>query len=156
MKKRAVLTTSAAFLAMLVIAGVALGVSHQAGFTLRSSLDANQQVPPQAVKAPKAKATFTGTLTTLSDGRGKLTWSLSYSNLSSPATKGLLVIPQYKTKPAAVVEFCRGCKAHATGLVTPLPIRVAKALTTRAAWVSVRTKRNPKGEIRGRIVITRS
>jgi hypothetical protein len=152
MKKRALLTITVASAALLATAGIALGTSL-AGYTLRSTLDAKNQVPAQVVKAPKAKATFTGTLTRLKDGRGKLTWTLNYSDLSSTATKGLLFIPKSAKLPATAVQFCAGCKSHASGVVMPLPARVASALETRTGWVSIRTKRNPKGEIRGRLVV---
>jgi hypothetical protein len=131
---------------------VALGASLS-GTKLSSTLTPAQQVPPQAVKAPQARATFAATLTRIANGRGKLTWRLSYAHLSSPVTKAFIDVPRTSSKPEVVVQFCGACTAGASGVVMPLPLRVANALESRSGWVSIRTKRNPKGEIRGRLVV---
>jgi hypothetical protein len=136
----------------LLLSTVAVGASTPS-FSLRSTLTAKQQIPKQVVKAPNARASFSATLIRARNGRGTLRWNLAYSRLTSRVTKALLIVPQVGRNPAVVVEFCAKCAAHDRGVLKPLPAITTKALATRRGYVSIRTKRNPKGEVRGRLIV---
>jgi CHRD domain len=138
----------------LLLCSVAVGASTSS-FTLRSTLTAKQQVPKQHVAAPRARATFSATLIRARNGRGTLRWTLTYSRLTSRVTKALLIVPQVGRRPAVVVEFCTRCAVHGHGVLRPLPAITTKALAARRGYVSIRTKRNPKGEVRGRLIVRR-
>jgi len=146
--------------ALLLAAGAGVGLAWGAqakSVTMKATLTANQQVPPQHVKTPNASARFTGTLLRYERGtgahlrgRGSLTWALTYKNLSSRAKQAEVVIPS-PSGPGSIL-LCRPCKPSSHGVVKPLPIARTSALLTRTSYVVIYTKKNPKGEIRGRIV----
>jgi hypothetical protein len=69
--------------------------------------------------------------------------------------KAELVVPAKGKLGAVAVQLCRRCKARAHGVVTPILKSSTNALVTRPAWAVVYTKKNRKGEIRGRVVRTR-
>jgi hypothetical protein len=106
----------------------------------------------QSAKVTNASGRFTGTLASRSNGRSRLSWTLTYRQLSSHVTKAELVVPAQGKQGAVVVQLCRSCKATAYGVVTPILQASTKALKTRPAWAIVYTKKHPKGEIRGRLV----
>jgi hypothetical protein len=118
---------------------------------MRATLTA---VPKRPVNAPRASARFTGSLAR-APRRSTLSWRLVYSNLSSSPTVAYIVMPKTKTQGAVVIDLCKRqhCKASTLGRFQ-LPANVARALAIRKGYVQVRTKKNPKGEIRG--LITRS
>lgn len=139
--------------ALVLAAAVGVGLSSAANsVAMRAALDAKQQVPPQAVKAPNASGRFTAALLRSSNGRGKLTWSLTYRNLSSEAIQASIVLPAVRPNGEVDVLLCRRCKASSHGTVWPILKYPTAALLKRPGYVVIRTKKNPKGEIRGRIV----
>jgi hypothetical protein len=136
----------------MIYVGSGLAASGQATTGLSASLDAKQQVPPQVYKASDASGRFTGTLTrTTSNGVGKLVWTLSYSKLSGPATIAYVEVPRSGKAAEIVVQLCHRCTSDANGVVMPLTAGVTNAISTRASFVVIRTKKNPSGEITGRI-----
>jgi hypothetical protein len=72
--------------------------------------------------------------------------------MSSRVTKAELVIPAAGKRGTATIQLCRRCKANAHGVVSPILKSSTKALLSRPAWAIVYTKKNRKGEIRGRVV----
>jgi hypothetical protein len=130
-------------LAFGTLAGVAL--ARQA-----SRVDAKLR----SVKGTSASGRFTGTLLSYSNGRSRLSWTLTYRHLGSRVTNAELLVPAKGKQGAVAVQLCRSCKANAHGVVTPILPASTKALQTRTTWAIVYTKKNRKGEIRGRIVRT--
>jgi hypothetical protein len=124
----------------------------QSTVRMRATLNAKQQVPPQVVKAPSASGSFSATLRRKRGGKSQLEWQLSYRRLSSRATLAYVRLPANRKQGEVVVQLCKGrhCKTKVEGTVR-LPAVVAKALSGRTGYVTIRTKKNPKGEISGRI-----
>jgi hypothetical protein len=148
---------SLVLVAALASAGAALAASGQTSTALKASLNAAQQVPAQVFKARDATGRFTGTLQPSgSDGAGQLAWSLSFAKLSGPVTVAYLDVPGGGKDGEVVVQLCRHCASGAKGVVTPLTASITEAITTRKGFVVIRTKKNPTGEIRGRISVTGS
>jgi hypothetical protein len=124
------------------LAGVALG---------RQASTVKMTATLRPVKAASGSGRFTGTLLSSGSGRSKLSWTLRYQHLSSRVTSAEIVVPAQGKQGTVAVQLCRSCKANAHGMVSPILPASTKALRTRTAWAVVYTKKNPKGEIRGRI-----
>ncbi len=110
---------------------------------LVASLTASQEVPKQAVKAPAAKGSFTGTLTGT-----KLTWSLSFRKLTGPATAAHIHLGRPGKAGPVVVPLCGPCTSGMKGSATLTAAQV-KAVLGGGTYVNVHTAKNPAGEIRG-------
>ncbi len=132
-------------LAFGTLAGVALA---------RQASTVKMKAKLRSVKGTSASGRFTGTLLSYSNGRSRLSWTLTYRHLSSRVTNAELLVPAKGKQGAVAVQLCRSCKANAHGVVTPILPASTKALQTRTTWAIVYTKKNRKGEIRGRIVRT--
>jgi hypothetical protein len=120
---------------------------------MRATLDAEHQAPLQVVKAPRASGRFTATLARGAKGTGVLNWRLSYRNLSGAATFAYVFMAGTSKQGEIVLDLCRPrCTTGAKGTIRLVP-SITRAFTdrTRAAFVVIRTKKNPKGEISGRI-----
>jgi hypothetical protein len=127
-------------------------MARAASANMTAALNARQQVPRQKFRAPNGIGHFSGSLVRLHNGRGNLTWRLSYSRLSSHVTKAYLFVAKQGKKGQVAVELCTTCKPSASGKILKLPPSATKALLTRPAYVEIRTKKNPRGEIRGIVV----
>jgi hypothetical protein len=104
-----------------------------------------------AAKLPNASGHFAGTLLKYSNGRSKLTWTLSYKNLGAAVTTAQVLVPATKNQGAISIQLCRRCQVSSHGVVTPILRRSTTALLTRRAFVVVSTKKYPSGAIRGQI-----
>jgi len=135
--------------------------------TVNINLTGFQEVPP--ILSP-GTGTFTATLTGTSP-----TFTLTYSNLSSPVTLAHIHFGQPGVSGAVVVFFCGGggkpaCPAGngtVTGTVTAADVIAVPAQGVRAGnfldlerivlsgngYVNVHTTNHPDGEIRGQIRI---
>jgi hypothetical protein len=153
--KPALLAVAICVIGFGALAGSA--VARQASTVkMTARLTAKQAAQLQSVKVTRASGRFTGSLLRYSNGRSRLSWKLSYRHMSSRVTRAELVVPPAKGKLGAVaVQLCRSCKANAHGVVAPIFKFSTTALLTRPTWVIVSTKKNRKGEIRGRIARAR-
>jgi CHRD domain len=115
---------------------------------LRASLNARQEVPKQAVKAPAASGSFTGTLTGT-----KLTWSLSFRKLTGRATAAHIHLGRPGKAGPVAVPLCGPCRSGAKGSATLTAAQV-KAVLGGGTYVNVHTAKNPAGEIRGPLLKT--
>jgi hypothetical protein len=118
---------------------------------LRAVLNAAQQTPPQEVKTPGAAGRFTATFVGYGRSKGGfLTWRLTFRRLSGPAVAAYVRLgAKGKTGPIEL-WLCRRCRSGAHKTVATSP-RLATALRTGTAYVTIRTPSNPLGEIRGQI-----
>ena len=148
---RTLLAVIAAVIAYAAVIGAAKA-SHASTVKMTARLTAKRAATLQSLKVTKASGQFTGSLLRLGNGRSRLTWSLKHRDMSSRVTGAELVIPAQGTQGLVVVQLCRRCKANAHGVVAPILKSSTRALLTRPAWVVVYTKKNRKGEIRGRTV----
>jgi hypothetical protein len=113
-----------------------------------AKLTALQEIPKQVVKDTKAKGSFTADIV----GK-KLTWKLTFSGLTGPATAAHIHLGAMGKSGNVLVPLCTPCKsgAHGTATVSPMIVReIQKHLT----YVNVHTAKNPNGEIRGQVSAT--
>ena len=117
---------------------------------LQARMSAAQQDPPQVVTTPDAAGRFTAMLTRFAGGGGSLSWRLTYEKLSSPATFSYIFVPKRGKLGELVIQLCKPCRSGAHGTLQLSP-SVMRLFASPIRWVNIRTKRNPKGEIRGKI-----
>ena len=142
--KKHVAGITIAVAASLVVVALAFGASAT---TIRvgAKLNAKQEVPAQVVKDTKAKGVFAGTLI----GR-KLTWKLTFSGLTGPATAAHIHMGAVGKAGNVVIALCTPCKSGVHGKKT-ISRAVKKALLHHKLYVNVHTAKNPNGEIRGQL-----
>jgi len=113
--------------------------------TFKATLDAKSEVPPNA-------STATGTADINYDPASKkLSWKLTYSGLSGPATAAHFHGPAEPGKNAGVaVAIPNAGTSPAEGSAT-LTDAQASDLEAGKYYVNVHTAANPGGEIRGQV-----
>jgi hypothetical protein len=140
----------------LFVAGAvcAMAVAALAGAANKSTvwtapLTSRQEVPKQVVKTPLAHGLFKATL-----NGSKLSWKLTYSKLSGPATAAHIHMGAKGTAGNVVVALCGGTPACKSGLsgTTTLTSAMTSAFKKHLLYVNVHTAKNPNGEIRGQIL----
>ena len=126
--------------AVLAFAGIAYGASSPVmiGTTLTAGQD-------HATKS-HGKGTFTGTIT-----RGKLKFTLKFSNLTGAATAAHIHMGAKGVSGPVVVPLCGPCKTTVTGTAT-VSASMLSAIKKGKAYVNVHTAKYPAGEIRGQLV----
>ena len=135
--------------ALLVV--VAVGAMAAAAFaatrttTWTAALSSGQEVPKQVVKNTAAHGQFKGTLK-----GSKLTWKLTFSKLTGPATAAHIHMAAKGKSGNVVVPLCGPCKSPVTGTATITPALMT-AFKKHLLYVNVHTAKNPNGEIRGQL-----
>jgi hypothetical protein len=114
---------------------------------VNAGLDARQQVPPQVVKAPAATGTVSGTLV-VAGSRGTLTWRLTVHGLTGPVRALELRRGRLGQRGQLLERLCGPCRSHGSARVGAPAVA---AIRGGAAYVTVTTRRNPRGEIRGQL-----
>jgi len=142
--KKLVAALALAGAAVLVVAALATA-GRTKEIMVGASLNAKDEVPAQVVKNTTAKGSFTGTLV-----GSKLTWKLTFSGLTGPATAAHIHMGAMGKAGNVVVPLCGPCKSPVHGAAT-LTAQVKKLLATHMAYVNVHTAKNPNGEIRGQV-----
>jgi CHRD domain len=133
--------------AALALAVTAVALAQGVAAThLKATLNAGQEVPKQAVKAPGGSGLFTATLT----GK-KLVWRLVFRKLSGPAVAAHIHLGRPGKAGNVAVPLCGPCKSGVSGKAT-LTSAQLKALLGGGTYVNVHTAKNPNGEIRGQVV----
>jgi hypothetical protein len=127
----------------LAMASVAFGTPKGMGWS--ATLNAKQEIPAQAVKAPNGKGTFHATL-----NGSTLKWTLSFSGLSGPASAAHIHMGGMGEAGNVLVALCGPCKAKQSGSAK-VSKAVVKAAGKHLLYVNVHTAKNPAGEIRGQI-----
>ncbi len=133
-----------------VIAMVALGTVAFAGSAsaekLKATLDGKSEVPP---------TTSSGTGTADLDydaATKKLTWKVTYSGLSGPATAAHFHGPAEAGKNAGVaVAIPNAASSPVEGSATLTDAQAADLLAGKL-YVNIHTAANPGGEIRGQVM----
>ncbi len=152
MHRRIGRTVALAGAAALLVAGVANGLTRATTFTLSAKLTPGQEIPKQVVKVPGASGAFTGTLTKQGSG-AKLTWKLTFSHLSGPATAAHIHLGKPGVAGNVIVSLCTPCKSGAHGTKT-VSSSIAKAIEAGKTYANIHTAKNPAGEIRGQVKAT--
>jgi hypothetical protein len=137
---------AAVIVAGLASASLAIGAKPPVTtYTLKAALNIGQEKPiPKGTKLG-ASGRFTATL------KGtQLTWKLTFTHLSGPATAAHIhIAPRGKPGPITV-PLCTPCSSPVTGSAG-LTADQVKDLLAGKDYVNVHTAKNPAGEIRGQI-----
>jgi hypothetical protein len=129
--------------AVLVVSAAALAGTRGASWS--TTLSPAQEVPPQTVSTPAAHGAFTATLT-----GSTLTWKLTFSKLSGPATAAHIHLGAKGKSGNVLIPLCTPCKSGVSGTAT-LKSSVKADFTKHLLYVNVHTAKNPNGEIRGQL-----
>jgi hypothetical protein len=141
-----------AVVAALGLSGLALAASHVERYTLTAKLTASQEVPKPAGAKAGAKGKFTGTL--VESGKSKkLTWKLTYSNLTGPANAAHIHLGKKGKAGAVAVALCGPCKSGQKGSAQLTEAQV-KAMEAGGTYVNIHTTKNAAGEIRGQVKVS--
>ena len=146
------------WLVLIVIAGVVsaaapAGQALAAPVSLTVSLTGAQQVPlVQTSGSGTAELTF-------DPATRAVTWSVTYSGLSSPVTMAHIHGPAGPGKNAGVLVWLtkRGAPGPSpiTGKATLTPAQ-AREFMAGLTYINVHTQDHPAGEIRGQVVLPKS
>ena len=132
-------------LAGALAAGLLATAAHAATEKFAATLTAATEVPPKASKG-------TGELTAALDtGTKQLTYSVTYSGLTGPATMAHFHGPAAPGANAAIVVPFTDPMSGAKGSATLTDAQIAD-LEAGKWYDNVHTKENPGGEIRGQVM----
>jgi CHRD domain len=150
-------------LVALAIAGVAAGCGGKSSsdttpttpgtpYPFAAKLDA-AQVVPKPKDAENASGSVAGTITA-GPGGGTLNWRLKLKGLTGPATAAQIHLGRARKGGVVALTLCAPCARDAHGSLGG-NAGLLLALVDRPTYVEVQTTRNPKGEIRGRVVVSK-
>jgi len=135
--------------------GVTLPTGPKSTFKLSSALN-NAQVVPKPKTKTKGSGKFTGTIEIVgssgTNANGTINWRLKFTGLNGKATSAQIFFGGPRQKGLAAVDLCAPCSSGAHGVLGANGA-LLNALVSRPIYVSVATKRNAKGEIRGHVVV---
>lgn len=117
--------------------------------SVRTALNARQEVPRPKGSANRARGTFTAAVTR-SGTSATMAWRLTFSRLTGRATAAHVHIGARGRAGGVAVPLCGPCRSGVRGTAT-LQASVLAALEAGRAYVNVHTARNPAGEIRGQL-----
>jgi hypothetical protein len=116
-------------------------------------LNAHLKPTPAAIHVRKAAGTFTGKLT-LAGKSGTFTWTLRFGHLSGTARQAGIYFGKAAKPARLAMPLCNKCRSGISSYYSGSYVagrRFVRAILRGRAYVVIQTKRNPKGEIRGRI-----
>jgi hypothetical protein len=137
--------------ALGVLSGGAAVVVAAGGATrVAATLNAKKEVP-KPVGSPKGTGSFTGAIS----AKHVLHWKLTFKGLTGPTAGAHIHIGKPgKAGPVAIVLCGKVCTSPMLGKAT-LTGAQFKAITSGGAYVNVHTTKNPNGEIRGQVTVTK-
>ena len=149
------LLVSAVLAIALTVAAVSLGSAQKDAFRLVANLKARSEVPKPTGARPGVTGAFTGTAVELANDDARLTWRLTYSKLTGRAVAAHIHTGKVGKAGNVMVPLCGPCKNGKKGAVT---ITHAQLNTIRAgrAYVNIHTAKNPLGEIRGQVKVSKT
>jgi CHRD domain len=147
----------------LLVTVTALGLAAAAGgaraeFEVAATLGWQQVVPKPSHPVKRASGSLTGDL---DHQMRELNWKLVYRGLSGRPTKAEIHVGKLGRRGPLLLSLCgpkvakaRRCKSGLTGtkIVSKSAVLTLEAGNT---YVQLYTRRNPRGEIRGQILIKR-
>jgi hypothetical protein len=134
---------AAGAVAALAAAALSFGAGNKTVWT--AALGSGQEVPKQVVKDTGAHGLFKGTLSGT-----KLTWTLTFTKLTGPATAAHIHMGAMGKSGNVVVPLCGPCASPVKGTAT-LSASLISAFKKHLLYVNVHTGKNPAGEIRGQL-----
>lgn len=132
------------------VAALALAAPQQDTYKLTANLKARFEVPrPQGVPAG-ATGLFTGTAIEQANDRARVTWRLTFSNLSGRAQAAHIHAGRVGRAGNVMVALCGPCRTgqRGTKMISHAQLQAIRAGRT---YVNVHTRRNTAGEIRGQV-----
>jgi hypothetical protein len=137
---------------VLALAGAASGGPEATTITVRTAMNAAEEVPSPRGDVSAARGTFTATLTK-SDTGAVMSWQMMFSGLTGAATAAHVhTAPTGQAGPVSV-PLCGPCQSPASGTANVNAAALA-AMQTGGAYVNVHTGTNAPGEIRGQLGVS--
>jgi hypothetical protein len=133
------------FAALLLGASLLSGAAMAETITFHAKLDGATEVPP------KTTAGTGEAMVTLDTAAKTVTYNVTYSGLSGPATMGHIHGPAAPGANAGVVVPFANAASPISGKATLTDAQIAD-LAAGKYYVNVHTAANPAGEIRGQLV----
>jgi hypothetical protein len=132
----------------LILSAVASGGTHATKMNFTAVLSGGQEIPKPVGVPSGATGKFTASVTGT-----KITWKLTFSHLTGPASAAHIHAGKKGVAGAVIVPLCGPCKTttSGSGKLTSAQLKAMKAGTT---YVNVHTAKNPNGEIRGQVTMT--
>ena len=146
-------------LVILAASGLTAGAwAARAEFDVAATLGWQQVVPRPSHPVKRASGSLSGSL---DHQKRELSWKLVYRGLSGRPTRAEIRVGKLGRRGPLMLSLCgpevvkaRVCKSGLTGTVT---VSKASVLILEAGntYVQLYTRRNPRGELRGQILIKR-
>jgi hypothetical protein len=133
----------------IVVAGAAVARSSANEVQLRALLTSADEIPPPNGNVAGARGTFTAATTKTATG-ATLSWRLTFSNLTGPATAAHIHTAAKGVAGPVVVPLCGPCTSGATGSAD-VNATLLSAIESGGAYVNVHTEANKAGEIRAQL-----
>ncbi|HKX48510.1 MAG TPA: CHRD domain-containing protein [Gaiellaceae bacterium] len=139
---------------VLAVAGflvaLAIAAPQRDTYKLTANLKARFEVPkPQSVPVG-ATGLFTGSAVERANDRAKVTWRLTFSNLSGRAMAAHIHAGRVGRAGGVMVALCGPCRSGQRG-TTMISHAQLRAIRAGRTYVNVHTRRNAAGEIRGQV-----
>jgi hypothetical protein len=146
-KKLVLLAVPAIF--ALVVAGSVSARSQATTIRIAAAMNSADERPAPTGDVANARGAFSATVTKTDTG-ATLNWTLTFSNMSGPATAAHIHLAERGTPGPVVVPLCAPCTSGATGTAN-INATVLAAIQGDRAYVNVHTRQNPAGEIRDQV-----
>jgi CHRD domain len=146
-KKLVLLAVPAIF--ALVVAGSVSARSQATTIRIAAAMNSADERPAPTGDVANARGAFAATVTKTDTG-ATLNWTLTFTNMSGPATAAHIHLADRGTPGPVVVPLCAPCTSGATGTAN-INATVLAAIQNDRAYVNVHTRQNPAGEIRDQV-----
>jgi hypothetical protein len=146
-KKLALFAVPAVF--ALVVAGSVSARSQATTIRIAAAMNSADERPAPTGDVANARGAFSATVTKTDTG-ASLNWTLTFNNMSGPATAAHIHLAARGTPGPVVVPLCAPCTSGATGTAN-INATVLAAIQDDRAYVNVHTRQNPAGEIRDQV-----
>ena len=139
---------------VLAVAGflvaLAIAAPQRDTYKLTANLKPRFEVPkPQSVPVG-ATGLFTGSAVERANDRARVTWRLTFSNLSGRAMAAHIHAGRVGRAGGVMVALCGPCRSGQRG-TTMISHAQLRAIRAGRTYVNVHTRRNAAGEIRGQV-----
>ena len=140
----------AAVFASLALVGAAQAGSQRGTVHVTAKLSAGLEAPKPHVDVKNAAGGFTASFMQTKKGY-TMSWHLTFGKLSGKASSAYIHKGGKGKYGPALFQLCAPCKTGSHGTAYASPSEVDLVLKGQA-YVNVRTKKNPTGEIRGQLL----
>jgi hypothetical protein len=146
-KKLVLLVVPAVF--ALVVAGSVSARSQATTIRIAAAMNSGDERPAPTGDVANARGAFSATVTKTDTG-ATLNWTLTFTNMSGPATAAHIHLAERGTPGPVVVPLCAPCTSGVSGTAN-INATVLAAIQADRAYVNVHTRQNPAGEIRDQV-----